>query len=152
LALTFGLGESVDQLGKRGAVDLTARLYHGDAEPGCKMAFPCARWSKEVNDLGAPDKVELDEGCDAFAVQRRLEAEVEALERLDRQELRGAQGDVDPAGLSRRAFLAQQRIDRFDGGDLAFFRAAERYDPAPPSRGASSARSVRPGFCPEVRS
>ena len=44
----------------------------------------------------------MGEGRDAFAVQRRLEAEVEALERFDRQELGGAQGDVDPAGLARR--------------------------------------------------
>ena len=52
---------------------------------------------------------------------RGLEAEVETLERLDGQELGGAQGDVDPAGLARRVFFAQQRVDRLDGGDLALF-------------------------------
>ena len=72
-----------------------------------------------MDDLGATDEVELGERRDALAVERRLEAEVEALERLDRQELGGAQGHVDPSAFAGHVFLAQQRVDRLDGGDLA---------------------------------
>lgn len=83
------------------------------------MALAGARRPEEVNDLGAPDEVELGQGRDPISVERRLEAEVEAFERFDRQQLGRAQGDVDPARLAGRVFLAEQPVDRLDRGYLA---------------------------------
>lgn len=44
---------------------------------------------------------------------------IEAFERLDRQQLGRAQGDVDPARLAGGVFLAEQPVDRLNRGDLA---------------------------------
>ena len=76
------------------------------------------RRPEEVNDLGAPDEVELCQRRDPFPIERGLEAEVEAFECLDWQQLGRAQGDVDPARLAGGVFLAEQAVDRLDRGDL----------------------------------
>ena len=90
------------------------------------MGFAGAWRTEEVHDLGAPDEVELCQSCDPVAVEGGLEREVEALQRLDRHQLGGAQGDVDAASLPRRVFLAEQAADRLDGGELAALEPGQR--------------------------
>ena len=47
------------------------------------------------------------------------------LQRLDRHQLGGAQGDVDAAGFPGRVFFAEQAGDRLDGGELAAFEPGQ---------------------------
>ena len=121
-ALTFGLTQRRDQFGQGCAVNASSSLHGCDAKGCGQVRLAGARWPEEVDDLGPPDEVELGQSRDPFAVERRLEAEVEAFERLCRQELGGTQGDVDAARLPCRVFLAQERVDGLDRGDLAFLQ------------------------------
>ena len=75
-----------------------------------------------MDDPGAVDEVELGQGRDPFTVQRRLEAEVDALQRLDRHKPGGAQGDIGPPPLACCIFLARQPVDGVGRGDLPFTR------------------------------
>ena len=54
------------------------------------MALAGAGRTEEMHHLGAVDELELGERQDAVAVERGLEGEVEAGERLDRGEARHA--------------------------------------------------------------
>jgi hypothetical protein len=47
------------------------------------MRFAGAGWPEEVDDLAALDELEFGQGQNALAIERRLEGEVEAVERLD---------------------------------------------------------------------
>ena len=64
-------------------VDAAAGLDRLDAEREAQMALAGAGRAEEVDDLGAVDELELGERQDAVAVERGLEGEVEAGERLD---------------------------------------------------------------------
>src|SRR6516225_8082447 len=67
--------------------------------------------AEEVDHLVAIDEVELSEGKNAITVERRLEREVEARERLNGGELGHAQRHLHAAVLAQRQFLGEQRID-----------------------------------------
>src|SRR6056297_3628481 len=121
-ALAFGLAQRCDQVGQCCAIHASAGLHSGDAEGCGQVRLACSRWPKEVDDLGPPDKVKLGQSRNPFSVERRLEAEVEAFKRLDRQELGGAQGHVYPARLPCCVFLAQERVDGLNRRDLAFLK------------------------------
>ena len=87
LAFAFGLGESADDVGQARKVDAAAGLHGLDAERGGEMTLAGAGRPQEVDDLVALDEVELGERQDPVAVERRLEGEVEAGQRLDGREL-----------------------------------------------------------------
>ena len=71
------------------------------------MALAGAGRAEQVHHLGAVDELQLGQCQDAVAIERRLECEVEASERLDggqpRQEKRG----LDAPALADRHFLDQ---------------------------------------------
>ena len=75
--------------------------------------------AEEMDDLGAGDEVELGQRQDAVAIERGLEGEVEALQRLRRRQPRGLERDADASGLADGVFLGEQAVDRLERGDLA---------------------------------
>ena len=83
------------------------------------MAFAGAGLADEVDDLMAIDEVELGERQDAVAVERGLEREVEAGQRLDGGEAGHLQRRLDAAALADGELLGEQHLDRLDGADLA---------------------------------
>src|SRR6476661_1346629 len=87
LAFAFGLGQNADDVGQARKVDAAAGLHGLDPERGGEMALAGAWRPQEVNNLVAPDEVELDERQDPVPVERWLEGEVEAGQRLDGREL-----------------------------------------------------------------
>ena len=70
--------------------------------------------------------VEAGECHDPVAVERWLEREVEAGERLENGQSGHAQGGLDPAVLAQAEFLGEKIVDRFDAVDFALLDAAER--------------------------
>ena len=86
-ALPLGLGERRDDVGERAEVDAAPGLHRLDAEREAEMGFAGARRSDEMNGFGAIDELQLGERHDAVPVERGLEGEVEAGERLDGREL-----------------------------------------------------------------
>ena len=60
-SLAVGVGEAVDDVGKRGEVDAAAGTNGFDAECHCKMALVGTGLADEVVHLVAIDKVELGE-------------------------------------------------------------------------------------------
>ena len=90
------------------------------------MALAGAGRAEEVNDLAAVDEAKLGERQDAVAVERGLEGEVEAGERLDRGEPRHHQCGLDAAVLAQRELLDEQRVDRLDGGRSRRVRGGAR--------------------------
>ena len=75
------------------------------------MTLARSGWAEEVDHLVAVDEVELSEGEDAIAVERWLEREVEACERLDGGELGHPQRHLHAAVLAQRQFLGEQSVD-----------------------------------------
>src|SRR6266704_2141410 len=123
-ALALGLGEGTDDIGKGGEVDAAAGLDRLDAERHGEMRFAGAGGPKEVDDLAAIDELELGEGEDALAIERRLEGEVEAGEGLDRGETPHAQRGLDAAGLAHAQLLGEQRVDQLESAGFAAFELA----------------------------
>ena len=72
-----------------------------------------------MHDLGPGDEVELGEGQDPAAIERGLEGEVEALERLGRREASGLECDRDAAALAGGMLFGQQAVDGLERGELA---------------------------------
>ena len=72
-----------------------------------------------MDDLGALDEVEAGEREDAIAVERRLEREVVAGQRLDHRQSGHAQGRFDPTVLTQRQLFAQELVECFDAIDRA---------------------------------
>jgi hypothetical protein len=65
------------------------------------------------------DEVETGERHDPVAIERWLEREIEAGERLDRREPGHSQRRLDPAALAQRELLGEEPLDRLDGRELA---------------------------------
>jgi len=74
---------------------------------------------EQMQHLVAIDEVELGEGEDPFAVERRLEREVEAVEGLDGGEPAHLQRRLDAAALAQGVLLGEQGVDGFERGELA---------------------------------
>ena len=120
-SLAVGAGEAVDDVGKRGEVDAAAGTDGFDAECHGQVAFAGAGLADEVDHLVAIDEVELGECQDTIAVERGLEGEVEARQRLDDTQPGHLQCRLDAAGLTDGEFLGQQHLDRLDGAELTAF-------------------------------
>jgi hypothetical protein len=67
----------------------------------------------------AVDEVELRQGENAVAIQRRLEREVKAGQRLDRGQAGHLQSGLDAAPITDGELLGQQGIHRLKRRDLA---------------------------------
>ncbi|MBB2755614.1 UNVERIFIED_ORG: hypothetical protein GGI57_006360 [Rhizobium aethiopicum] len=83
-AFSFGTGKRTNEIGERRKIHALSGLHGFDAERCGEMAFACSRWAKEMNGFMTIDEAELRQGEDTIAIERRLEGEVEAGERLDR--------------------------------------------------------------------
>ena len=88
------------------------------------MALAGAGRADEMQDLGAIDEGELGERHDAVLVERRLEGEVEAGERLDGGEARHDERRLHAAVLTQGELLGEQGVDGFERGHLAAFEPA----------------------------
>src|SRR6516164_10056623 len=100
LAFAFGPGQNADDVGKACKVDAAAGLHSFDPERGGEMTLPGAGRPQEVNDLITLDEVELGERQDPVSVERRLEGEVEAGQRLDGRELCHPERHLDATVLA----------------------------------------------------
>ena len=118
--------EGADEVGEGSEVDAPARLHRLHAERQGQVRLAAARLAEEVDDLVAVDEVELGQGEDAVLVERGLEGEVEAGQRLDVEQPPHLQRRLDPAALAQAQLLAEQGVDRLQGGDLAALELAER--------------------------
>ena len=74
------------------------------------MALAGAGRAEEVDDFATIDELQLGERHDTVFVERGLEGEVEAGERLDRGEARHHQRDLDAAVLTQRELLSEQHV------------------------------------------
>ena len=83
------------------------------------MALAGAGRAEEVDDLVALDEVELGERQDPVPVERRLEGEVEAGQRLDGRELGHPERHLDAPVLAQGQFLGEQGIDHLERAGLA---------------------------------
>ena len=135
LALAFRFGEGFGEFGERRLVDAFSGFDGGDAERCREVGLSGSRRSEEVDGFASPDEVELGQRGDSLPVERGLECEVEAFDGFDGEELRGSQCDVDSPRFAQGAIFAEERVDGFDGCDLALLQ--------PPQRG--SERFERPG-------
>jgi len=89
-----------------------------------RWLFPVPGGTQEVHDLAAGDEAQLGECQDAIAVERGLEREVEAAERLDGGKAPHAQRCLDPAVLAQGQLLGEQDVDGLECADLGVLQAA----------------------------
>ncbi len=89
------------------------------------MAFAGAGWPQEVQHLRTLDELQLGQGQDAIAVERGLEREVEAGQRLDGRQPRHHQRRLDAARFAQRQFLGQEQVDGFERAHLATLDPAQ---------------------------
>ena len=83
-----------------GEVDGLAGLDRGDAEGRRQVRPADPRRPDQVQNLRPFDELKLGQRRHAAAVERRLEREVEALQRLDRGQPGRVQRHRDPAALA----------------------------------------------------
>src|SRR5215210_8796207 len=84
------------------------------------------RWAEEVDHLVAVDEVELGESEDTVAIERGLEGEVKAGQRLDVEQPSHLERRLDPAILAQAELLVEQAVDRLESGDLAALELAQQ--------------------------
>src|ERR1700722_4305917 len=125
-ALAFGLGKYTDEVGEGGEVDAAAGFDRLNAERHAQVTFAGAGRPDQMQDLGAVDELELGERHDAVLVERGLEGEVKAGERLDGGKARHDEGGFDAAVLAQGELLGEQGVDRFKRGHLPVIEAAHR--------------------------
>ena len=125
--LTFPLRGSQrgDDVGEGGEVDAPAGFDGLDGERRGKMAFAGAGRTEQMHDLGMVDELQFGQCEDALPVERGLEGEVEASERLDRGEASQRERRLDAAALANSQLLDQELIEGFDAVDLALLDTAE---------------------------
>src|SRR5205807_600888 len=80
---SVGLGERIDDVGERREVDAATGADGLDAERRGQVTLSGAGLADEVDHLMTIDEVELRQCQNLVAVERRLEREVEAGQRLD---------------------------------------------------------------------
>jgi hypothetical protein len=88
-----------------------------DAESHGQVTLAGTGLADEMDHLAAIDEVELGECQDTVAIERGLEGEVEAGQRLDDTQPSHLERGLDAAGLTDGEFLGQQHLDRLDGAD-----------------------------------
>lgn len=96
-----------------------------DGESCREMALAGAWWSEQMDELGPVDELELGQRQDPIAIERGVEAEVEAGQCLDRGQPRHHQGSLDAPVLADRQLLDKQGVERFDAVDFALLDAPE---------------------------
>src|SRR6185369_7167519 len=100
--------EDGDEISERDEVDAFSGTNSLDRECGGEMGLAGAGWPEQMDDLGAVDEVEAGKCHDPVAVERGLEREVEAGQRLEDGQSGHAQGCLDPAVLAQAEFLGEQ--------------------------------------------
>ena len=100
-------------------VDAAAGLDGLDAERQARWLLPVPGGPRKMHDLGAVDELELGERQDAVPVERGLEGEVEAGERLDGDEPGHHQGILTRRFSRKVSSSAEQGVDGLERGDLA---------------------------------
>ena len=115
--LAIGLSEAVDDVGERREVDAASGADRLHAQGDGEVGLAGAGLADEVDHFVAIDELQLRQGEDAVAVQRRLEREVEAADGLDRGEPGDLQGRLDAAALAHSELLGKQGVDCLDGAD-----------------------------------
>jgi hypothetical protein len=80
-----------------------------------------------ANGFGTINELQSGERQDAVLVERGLEGEVEAGERLDRRQLGHLYRHFNAAVFADRELFGEQGVDGFDGADFAAFDAAKSY-------------------------
>ena len=110
-AFALGLGQRSDDVGEGREVDAAAGLHRLDAERHRQVRFAGAGRAEDMDDLVAVDELELGEGQDTVAVERGLEGEVEAGQRLDGGEPGHHQRRLDAPALAHGQLLGEQGID-----------------------------------------
>ena len=124
-AFALSLGELGDQVGQWNKVDAPSRPDGLNGQGRRDVAFAGAGWTEQMDDLGPIDEVEASKRQDAVAVERRLEGEVVAGQRLDHRQPRHAQGGFDPPVLTQGEFLDQQLLKRRDAVNLPLLDPAQ---------------------------
>ena len=82
------------------------------------MRFPGAGRPDEMHDFAAVDEFQLGEGQDPASVERRLEREFKARQRLDGRQPGHGEGRLDAAALAQRQLLGEHGVDRLERADL----------------------------------
>src|ERR1700745_467935 len=125
-AFAFGLCQGGDDVGERGERDALSSLHGFDRERRREMAFPGAWGPEQMDHFGTIDELQFGKCQNAIAIERRLEREVEAGERLDRRQPGHPKCSADTAIVAERQFLDQQLVERLDPGDLTLLDSPER--------------------------
>jgi hypothetical protein len=100
-------------------LDREAELDGPDAEAHEQMRLSHPGRALHQDDLGVPDPGAGRQGFDPGALDRRLEGEVEGLERLTRRDLRGFQHGPDAPLLSTGSLRIEEAIEKDVGGQFA---------------------------------
>lgn len=125
-AFAFRLGQRADELGECAEVDRSPGLDGFDAQRDGQVGLAAARLAQEVHDLGPLDEAKLGQRHDPVAVQRGLEAEVEARQRLDREQAPHLEGGLDAAAFPQGQLLAEQQVDGVQSADFAALKTAQQ--------------------------
>lgn len=139
LTFAFRCSQRGDDIGENGEVDTSAGFDGFDRERRGEMALAGSGRTKEMHHFGSVDEGEFGEREDALPVERGLEREVKAGERLDCGEASQRQRCLDAAALANRQFLDQELIEGFDAIDLASFDTADVASSTSNARGIRSA-------------
>src|SRR5690606_28776573 len=125
LARGLRLFQAGDEVGERAVVDAPAALGCGNGAADGQVGLADAGRAEEDHVLLALHKAQLVQALDLLAPDARLEAEVEALERLDRRQSGGAHGGLEAAVVSEFDLGRQQRFDRLCAGQCPAVHAGE---------------------------
>src|SRR5579862_9617878 len=115
----LSLLERGDQVDECAVIHSSAALgcRNGEADRQMRLANP--RWTQEHDVLLAIDEAELVQTLDLLALDRGLKGKIEALERLDRRQPRGAHRRLEPAVVAQLNLCRQQSVDRLARRKLA---------------------------------
>src|SRR3954469_12991938 len=83
-AFALRLGQRGNEVGQGAEVDAPARLDGLDPERHGQVRFARARWTEQMNGFVPIDEVQLRQREDPVAIERGLEGELEAGQRLPR--------------------------------------------------------------------
>src|SRR5690606_22276523 len=125
LACGLGLFQAGDEVGERAVVDAPAALGCGNRQADGQVGLADPGRAEEDHVLLALHKAQLVQALDLLAPDARLEAEVEALERLDRRQSGGAHGGRGAAVVSAFDLGRQQRFARLCAGQCPAVHAGE---------------------------
>ena len=124
--VALGLGERCDEIGERGEVRRCWPAFTAStAEAVARWLLPVPGGPRRCTTSARSMNFELGQRQDAVAIERGLEGEVEAGERLDRGEARHQERCLDAAVLAQGEFLDQELVEGPDAVDLALLDAPQ---------------------------